>query len=990
MSRRDFLSAAQRLQLLALPNEPRELARHYTFSASELVWICKRRREHNRLGFAVQLACFKYPGLAWTPELELPEPMLRFIALQVDAKTPALTRYGERDETRREHLSDLQQRLGWVTFSGGTYQDLRAWLIAPARITDRGIALVDALLEELRRRKILMPRLSVLERLARETRRRARDELYRALSDDLSITQRQQLDSLLSARSDSRYTSLSWLRDTSGAATAANIAKRIERLRFLRGLGIPIDWAEKVHANRLKQLAREGVRLSVNHLRQYETRRKFATLVAIVLESMTNLTDEIFDMNERVLGGFFKKAERKHLQNFQDNGRAINEKVVLYGKVGQALIQARAGAADPFAAIEAVMSWDQFTRTVGEANALAQPEDFDYLERLVGYYSQLRRYAPGLLEIFTFQPTAASHDLVAALTALRAADVAGKRELPADVPTSFVRKRWAEHVLTDQGVDRRYYEFCVFSELSHALRSGDLWVAGSRQFKDFEHYFMPKVSFQALRKEDALPLAVETDFDTYFARRAAALHDELKNVDYLAKHGQLPEASIVDGVLKVSPIIAAESEEIDRLTEQTYGLLPRVKITDLLLEVDQWTRFTQHFTHLRHSTAVSDPRLLLTAILADAINLGPTRMAQACPGTSLARLIQTTDWHIRDETYAKALAELVNHHHQLPLALDWGKGTTASSDGQRFPTGARGEAYGQVNMRYGSTPSVMFYTHVSDQYTPFYTKVIHATVRDATHVLDGLLYHESDLKIQEHYTDTAGFTDHVFALCHLLGFRFAPRIRDLADKRLYTFHKASNYPVLAPLIGATLSRKLLQTHWPDMLWAGTSIKQGHVTASLFLRKLGAYPRQNSLALGFRELGRLERTLHTLLLLKDVAQRRRTHAGLNKGEGRNALARTVFFNRLGEIRDRSYEDQRYRASGLNLVVAAIILWNTVYLERAVEAMRANGIELPEDFNTHLSPLGWGHINLTGDYLWRPDAGIKLGRLRALRPLRNRPL
>ncbi len=131
-------------------------------------------------------------------------------------------------------------------------------------------------------------------------------------------------------------------------------------------------------------------------------------------------------------------------------------------------------------------------------------------------------------------------------------------------------------------------------------------------------------------------------------------------------------------------------------------------------------------------------------------------------------------------------------------------------------------------------------------------------------------------------------------------------------------------------------------------------------------------------------------MHTLLLLKDVAQRRRTHAGLNKGEGRNALARTVFFNRLGEIRDRSYEDQRYRASGLNLVVAAIILWNTVYLERAVEAMRANGIELPEDFNTHLSPLGWGHINLTGDYLWRPDAGIKLGRLRALRPLRNRPL
>ena len=131
-------------------------------------------------------------------------PCCVFIGLQVGAKTQALTRYAERDETRREHLSDLQQRLGWGMFSGQTYRDLRAWLIAPARITDRGLALVDALLEELRRRKILMPRLSVLERLARETRRQARDELYRALSEDLDPAQRQQLQTLFTTRPDSR------------------------------------------------------------------------------------------------------------------------------------------------------------------------------------------------------------------------------------------------------------------------------------------------------------------------------------------------------------------------------------------------------------------------------------------------------------------------------------------------------------------------------------------------------------------------------------------------------------------------------------------------------------------------------------------------------------------------------------------------------------------------------------------------------------------
>ena len=165
----------------------------------------------------------------------------------------------------------------------------------------------------------------------------------------------------------------------------------------------------------------------------------------------------------------------------------------------------------------------------------------------------------------------------------------------------------------------------------------------------------------------------------------------------------------------------------------------------------------------------------------------------------------------------------------------------------------------------------------------------------------------------------------------------------------------------------------------------TSIKQGTVTASLMLRKLGSYPRQNGLAVALRELGRIERTLFILDWLQSVELRRRVHAGLNKGEARNALARAVFFNRLGEIRDRSFEQQRYRASGLNLVTAAVVLWNTVYLERAAHALRGNGHAVDDALLQYLSPLGWEHINLTGDYLWRSSAKIGAGKFRPLRPL-----
>ena len=254
-------------------------------------------------------------------------------------------------------------------------------------------------------------------------------------------------------------------------------------------------------------------------------------------------------------------------------------------------------------------------------------------------------------------------------------------------------------------------------------------------------------------------------------------------------------------------------------------------------------------------------------------------------------------------------------------------------------------------------------------------------------MLDGLLYHESDLKIEEHYTDTAGFTDHVFGLMHLLGFRFAPRIRDLGDTKLFIPKSDCAYNALKPMIGGTLNIHHIRTHWDDILRLTTSIKQGTVTASLMLRKLGSYPRQNGLAVALRELGRIERSLFILDWLQSVELRRRVQVGLNKGEARNALARAVFFNRLGEIRDRSFEQQRYRASGLNLVTAAIVLWNTVYLERATNALRENGKLADESLLQYLSPLRWEHVNLTGDYLWRSRTKIGEGKFRPLRPLRN---
>lgn len=147
-----------------------------------------------------------------------------------------------------------------------------------------------------------------------------------------------------------------------------------------------------------------------------------------------------------------------------------------------------------------------------------------------------------------------------------------------------------------------------------------------------------------------------------------------------------------------------------------------------------------------------------------------------------------------------------------------------------------------------------------------------------------------------------------------------------------------------------------------------SIQKGAVTASLILSKLASYPRQNNLAVALREIGRIERTLFTLDWLQSPDLRRRVTVGLNKGEARHALARAVFFYRRGMVQERNFEEMENRASGLNLVVAAIILWNTVKLRQAVQQLEMQNAPLPESCLPHLSPLVWDHILLTGEYRW----------------------
>ena len=985
--RRQQLSEAQIVALFDPPTEQRELVRHYTLSDADLAMIRRCRGDYNRLGQALMLCYLRYPGRPLRADERPPEPLLAFVAEQIDVLPQSIDDYLSVERNRRNHAAELQDRLRLRPFGTRPAAELAIWLLPHAIEDERFGHLAELVVRACRQRRIVLPWPAALERLCTDVRHRARQEVHRRLTDGLSAEQRKRLDALTQRREESGQNWLTWLRQMPEAARPAAMLGLIERLEHVRAIGIAPGRGHLVHQARLAQLAREADRTTVQHVAGYERQRRHATLVAISLDLCVSLTDQAVDLFDRLVGAIFRKAEGRLARAFQADARAINEKVRLYARVGAALIAAHDGKQDAFGAIATVIDWERFRTTVAEAEALARPEAFDAYQKLGEHYGAIRRWSPAFLEAFAFESVPASASLMRAIEVLREANRSGKSTLPKSAPIGFVRQRWAPLVLPGGAIDHRYYELCVLSELRDRLRAGDVWVAGSRQYRSFEERLISPQTLQDLQRSGTLPAAVETDFDCFIEARRTLLNERLTTTDARAKGGLLPGVTIDKGVLKIAPIEKSTPPEAEALAERLYAMLPRIRITDLLAEVAGWTLFPDCFTHLRTGEAVADNRTLMAGLLAEGLNLGLTRMAEACTIASLGQLAWTSDWHIREETYALALRCLVNQQQREPLAAIFGSGTASSADGPFCQAAGLGRDAGSFNAHYGQKSGFKAYTHLSDRYGPFFTKLIAATASEALHVLDALLNHQSEVSTRRHHTDGGGDSDHVFALCSLLGFQFAPRIPDLKHRRLYSFGKPSDYRTLEPLITGRINVDLIRAHWSEILRVVASISTGTVTASLIMRQLASYPRQNGVAAALRELGRLERTLFTLEWINDPELRRTTGQELNKGESRNSLARAVFIHRLGEIRDRTYENQQHRTCGLNLLVTAIILWNTRYLERAVAVLRQTE-DVPDRLLAHLSPLGWEHVNLTGDYVWAVQQRMTENS-DGLRPLRAAP-
>ena len=291
MATRELLSPAQRQRLTELPDpmDERLLARHHTLSEEDLRVIGTRRRPETKLGFAIGLCYLRFPGRPLRAGERPPQNMLEYVATQLGEAPAAFDTYAKsRDTTRREHLVEIMRTFGFRSFDAEARRDLFEFLLPVAMGTDRGTALVETALSEMRARGIVSPAIITVEELCWEARRDARESVLRRLTTGLSYEVRRRLDELLEVPSGESRAPLIWLREPPSSPGPKNFHKIVDKLDFVRDLELPKDPGGDpeggIHNNRLSQLAREGAKTTPQHLRRFEPDHRHATLVAYLSE----------------------------------------------------------------------------------------------------------------------------------------------------------------------------------------------------------------------------------------------------------------------------------------------------------------------------------------------------------------------------------------------------------------------------------------------------------------------------------------------------------------------------------------------------------------------------------------------------------------------------------------------------------------------------------------------------------------------------------
>jgi len=990
----DFLSDEQAKRYGRYTDEPTraQLARYFYLDDADRRLISIRRGEHNRLGFALQLCTVRFLGTFLSDPTDVPPGVVKHLAAQLSvADTCCLKRYLDRPASHREHAGEIQRRLGYRDFNEPSERfRLLRWLYTRAWLSaERPTVLFDLTTARLIERKILLPGVTILTRLIARVRDRASSRLWRVLAALPSAEQKARLETLLVVGDGDRVSSLDRLRRAPTRISSPAMVDALKRLTELRSFGMSHLDMTQLPSGRVKALARYAATAWAASIARMPSERRVATLVAFAHMFETVAQDDAIDLLNQLITKCLARAENKgeqvRLRTIQD----LDAAAIRLNVVCKIVLDPMCEDGKLRSIIFERVNREQLEQDSATVETLTRPEDDHYYEFLLGNYSTIRRFLPLLLRTVQFEAAKAGQSALKAIEFLRDIEGHFKPDI-SKAPREVVNRAWQKLVNQPDGtLDRRFYTFCVLERLQDGLARRDIFVSPSERWCNPRAKLLHGAGWESLRPQvcrtlDLAPTA-EPALEKLNVQLNEAYHRVAANLS-INPDVRIERVNSKDRLILTALDKLDEPPSLIALRDQVDALLPRIDLTDAILEIHGYTRFADEFTHINQSNArVDDLALSICAVLAaEACNIGIEPLVNPeNPALTYARLAWVQQNYIRAETLTRGNARLVDAQARIPLAQAFGGGEVASADGLRFVVPVRTLNAGPNSKYFHNERGVTYYNFTSNQFSGFHGIVIPGTLHDSPYVLDGLMENQTSLEPKQLMTDTAGYSDIVFALFWLLGFQFSPRLADIGESRFWRLDRAADYGALNGLASHRLNPKLITQNWDDFLRVAGSIKMGKVSASELIRALERGTKRSLLARALGELGRIPKTLHLLTFIDDPCYRRDILTQLNRGEGRHRLSRKCFHGQRGELRQRYREGQEDQLGALGLIVNALVLWNTRYMDAALSHLRSQGTEIEPEDVARLSPLADKHFNMLGRYHFTVTDSVLRGDLRPLR-------
>lgn len=575
----------------------------------------------------------------------------------------------------------------------------------------------------------------------------------------------------------------------------------------------------------------------------------------------------------------------------------------------------------------------------------------------------------GILRAIEFDDSTSNKNIIAAINHFR-----DYPTLSLKAPSEFLDEEEKIVVYKSGKFKISLYKALLFFHVSDAIKNGTLNLKYSLKYRNFEDYLIDKNEWhrnkEMLLKVHALGTLGE--FDTFIEPIKEKLETSFKQSnENILKGFNAYFSSNESSFLLKTPKIDRSGEEAS--IAKYFPLSEYISVIDLLHSIDEEVGFLSSLQHYNQSKSKINHNLLLAALLGYGCNLSLPKIGKISKGINENQLDNIRSWYLSEENTSEANNKIISYMDSLEIVKMMRTDREinhTSSDGQKYNISRSIDSTnaGYSFKYFGTDKGVVAYTFIDESHRLFHSQVINVNERESGYVIDGLLNNNA-VKSDIHSTDTHGFTEVVFGLTHLLGFAFAPRIKNFKDQQLYgsnspKFYHQKDYELIPK---RKINEKLICDNWDDILRFIITIKERKTTATQLLKRLTSYSRQHKLYSALKEFGKIIKTNFLLNYIDDVELRQRIEKQLNKVEASNKFSKAVFFGNNSEFTVATVEEQNIANNSKRLIQNAIILWNYMYVTKKLQ-QAPNQKERDKILSALKSSsiVHWSHINFYGEY------------------------